>query len=107
MIHITRSSNQVLITCGSASASLGATGIMQQQHVECELGEVFRQAHVSHKIRDYATVKYPKASTLYLCKDRRILSIAAECGQEVEVEGSIIAVSKVLELAGVPYVIEN
>ena len=107
MIHMTHKGTKLVLNAGNTSVEVAGMNSQPPALVEDALQLVFQAAHVSFKVRDYASVTYPKATKLYLSKDRRILTISSECGQEAEVDGSLIPFGKMLEEAGVPYVVES
>lgn len=71
-------------------------------HLEDAIAEVFKKAAISHKVRDFATVQYPKATKLYIERVGSTVSIESECGTTAEMTGSLIGLKAALEAANVP-----
>lgn len=103
MIHIAQTPIGVRISKGCLACEVTPTGIMKPEHLEDAVSQVFRKAGISHQVRDHAKLVYLTPTKLYLEKDRRILTVATECNEEVEMEGSLVSLAVILTAAGVPF----
>jgi len=106
MLHITQEGNKVIVSCGHLSAELKGLNGLDVAYVEDALRQVLQTANVSHKVRDFAELKYPVSSKLYLGRDRSALLLEAECGEVAEFSGPLVPLRNVFDLAGVYYVCE-
>lgn len=103
MIKLKHTPTGVRISEGCLACEVKPTGIMRPEHLEDAISQLFRKAGISHQVRDHATLEFPVATKLYLEKERRLLTIATECNEEVEMQGSLVSMSMILKAAGVPF----
>ena len=74
-----------------------------QPALEDSISQVFKASAISHKVRGFTTLEYSRPTRLYVEKEGSALSIESECGTTAEMSGSLMELSKLLRVAGVPF----
>ena len=104
MIKLKHTSVGVIVSAeGSTPILVKPTTASTPAGLEDAISQVFKVSAVSHKVRDFVTLEYPKPTKLYIEKEGSTLSIESECGTVAEMTGSLLGFQALLEAAGVPF----
>ena len=103
MINIGYTATCIRLEIDGVVVRVRATPSSTHPALEDAISQVFEAAAVSHTVRGFKTLEYPKPTKLYVEKEGGTLTIESECGESAEMTGSLMEFSNLLKVAGVPY----